>query len=294
MIYLVVYTVCRLHVQEEPTFMDIRAETNGAVESVKFTINGPVNETRTENNPVWALFGNEGNSYNGKRLPPGSYSVVARPYSEKEATGTAGKEMRVNFVIRQADATPFPTPVPPSPTPYPTQAPTSGLVIVNSLVLVDAATNTDIQNGFSCGRFLCAHDASLVDVRADVSAAAKSVKFTLTGPIEESRVENTAPFVLFGNSAGNYNGRNLLPGDYTLKVQPYGASDASGRSDGISTIQFTVPDLSITRFVLVNADTDQDIPGGIYCQPTACTGGATTFNIRAETAGDVQSVELDT
>ena len=272
--------------------MDIRAETVGAVESVKFTISGPVNETRIENLPVWSLFGNEGISYNGKTLPPGSYLVEAQPYSEKQARGTAGPAKKVNFVIREAVSSSSPTPVPPSPTPNPTPAPTSGLVLVNSLVLVDANTNTEIQNGFSCGKFLCARDASLVDVRADVTAATNSVKFTLTGPIEVSRVENMAPFVLFGNSAGNYNGRSLLPGDYTLKVQPYSASGASGRSDGISTVQFTVPDLSVTRFVLVNAATNQDIPGGIYCQPTACTGGAAVFNIRAETAGDAQSVEL--
>lgn len=113
----------------------------------------------------------------------------------------------------------------------------------------------------------------------------------MTGPIEVSRVENTAPFVLFGNSAGNYNGRNLLPGDHTLKVQPYSASGASGRSDIHCAIHGSRSERYSFRSV-VNAATNQDIPGGIYCQPTACTGGAAVFNIRAETAGDVQSVEL--
>jgi len=276
------------------TLMDIRAETTGPVQSVRLTIDGPVQDTKIENTPVWSLFGNDGGAYNGHVLPPGSYTVTAQPFSGTQASGIAGPVKTVDFMIRQATAPPSPvrpTLAPPTIAP-PTQAASTGLVAVTNLILVDAETNTDIVNGFRCGAYLCANDSLLIDIRAEVTNAVESVKFTITGPIEESRIENTAPFVLFGNTAGNYNGMALPPGNYTVTVQPFSLDEAQGKSDGISKVIFTVPDLSITQFVLVDSSSDQDIPGGLYCQPVACTGGAKSFNIRAETAGDVKSVKL--
>lgn len=285
--------------------MDIRAETSGAVQSVKLTLTGPVNTERVENIPVWSLFGNSGGTYNGQALPAGSYTVTAQPFSETQAQGIAGPTKTLDFVIRETSTSvPIETPRPsPSPTPLPTPSPTSrptplplppkenDPIFVKSLMLVDAATNTDVPNGFRCGRYLCANDHALVDIRAEVSDAAQSVKFVLSGPVEETRIENTAPFALFGNSAGQYNGRRLRPGSYTLKIQAFGEKDGRGRSDGISTVVFRVSDWRITRFVLVNADTNKDITGGLYCEPV-CTGGATRFSIRTDTVGEVKSVEL--
>ena len=271
----------------------------------------------------FVLFGDTGSSYNGQVLQPGSYTVTTQPFSETQASGIAGPIQTVNFTIAEP-ITPLPTPAPftplptPAPTSHPTPAPTSSptlhptpfptlnptpfpvdtstttheRVTITDFVLVDASSNTDIQNGFRCGKFLCANGATLLDIRSDVTAGVESVRFTITGPVQETRIENTAPFVLFGNDADNYNGRQLPPGAYTVTAQPFSEKDTRGRSGGISTVMFSVPDLSITRFVLVDAATDTDIPGGLYCLPFACTGDARSFNIRAEIAGDVESVEL--
>jgi hypothetical protein len=267
--------------------IDICAETSGAVQSVRLTLSGPVEETRVENIPPWALFGNTAGQYNGKALPPGSYTLTAEPFSETQGLGMAGPQKTETFIIL-----PPPTPAPPPTHAPPTPVPASEAVSVTNLVLVDAATNTDIPNGFGCGSYLCSNVDANVDFRAEVSSSTKSVKFTLTGPIDETRIENTAPFVLFGNVAGKYNGKRLPPGAYTLIAQPFSEKNANGSSDRLFSVSFKVSDLRITRFVLVDADNNKDIPGGLYCQPTACTGGASKFNIRADTIGGVGSVRL--
>ena len=49
--------------------------------------------------------------------------------------------------------------------------------------------------------------------------------------------------------------------------------------------------MQITQFVLVDAYTDEDVIGGFDCDP-ACIGSTTKFDIRAETSGEVGSVNL--
>jgi hypothetical protein len=50
--------------------------------------------------------------------------------------------------------------------------------------------------------------------------------------------------------------------------------------------------MQITRFVLVDAETNSDISGGLYCLPFACTGGAKLTDIFAETIGAVEPVKF--
>ena len=74
------------------------------------------------------------------------------------------------------------------------------------------------------------------------------------------------------------------------------ATETSTTTEKVTTTaaQVSTPSSSygITRFVLVDADTDLDIDGGFNCKPAACIGTTTSFNIRAETFGEVGSVRL--
>ena len=90
-----------------------------------------------------------------------------------------------------------------------------------------------------------------------------SVQFKLEGPIELTRTENTPPFSLFGKKGTGLVGRNFPEGDYKLHITPYSANLLQGQKAETITYSFSVlgevavP--SIEQFVLVDADTDQDI-----------------------------------
>ena len=84
-----------------------------------------------------------------------------------------------------------------------------------------------------------------------------SVAFDLTGPRMEYRVENNAPYSVFGKSNGTPTGQKLKAGDYVLNVIPNDANNRSG-NDGISRkFKFTLENSTavIDDFVLVDGQT---------------------------------------
>jgi len=79
-----------------------------------------------------------------------------------------------------------------------------------------------------------------LNIRANVECASnvRSVVFRLNGTTY--RIENTVPYALAGDVAGNYNQMNLAPGSYTLRAIPYSGLNGTG-TQGISyEIWFTV------------------------------------------------------
>jgi hypothetical protein len=64
-------------------------------------------------------------------------------------------------------------------------------------------------------------------VRANTSPGMiDQVKFNLVGPITHEQIDKKSPYALFGdNPAGNFIGRELLPGDYTLTATPFFGSE---------------------------------------------------------------------
>lgn len=57
----------------------------------------------------------------------------------------------------------------------------------------------------------------------------RSVRFDLTGTERRRKTESAAPYALYGDRRGRYNGRNWREGDYRLRVRLYDQRRARGR-----------------------------------------------------------------
>ncbi|QMU29329.1 polysaccharide lyase [Adhaeribacter radiodurans] len=85
--------------------INIRANTNTTVGSVKLNLSGKWTMSKTESAP-YTLFGDEKKSdgsinYGGIVLPSGDYTLKATPYTESSGQGTAGTPLTINFTITQ-------------------------------------------------------------------------------------------------------------------------------------------------------------------------------------------------
>ena len=77
--------------------LNVRANTRSgaSIGSVRMALSGAASSSRTENYAPWALFGDRG----GRAFAPGSYTVTATPYPERDLGGTAGKTRSVTFRV---------------------------------------------------------------------------------------------------------------------------------------------------------------------------------------------------
>jgi len=81
--------------------LNVRANTNPAtVGSVVFTLGGIQSRNQTENNPPYALFGDNGTgTYFAWTPPAGSYTLNATPFSGASGAGTAGTALTISFSV---------------------------------------------------------------------------------------------------------------------------------------------------------------------------------------------------
>ncbi|MCW5517435.1 HYR domain-containing protein [Muriicola sp. Z0-33] len=77
--------------------LNIRANVGSGIESVGFSLSGAQSNTRTENVPPYALFGDNGGNYFAHTFAVGSYSLTATPYTGNNKGGTPGTSGTVNF-----------------------------------------------------------------------------------------------------------------------------------------------------------------------------------------------------
>lgn len=102
-----------------------------------------------------------------------------------------------------------------------------------------------------------------VNIRAEVTPKrVGSVLFNLDGNIV---VENNNPYCYAANRGSDYFAFNLTPGEHTLTATPYSeytpydAKEGKGVKGKPLTIKFKVIGSAVTRLVLLNAETDEDI-----------------------------------
>ncbi|MBC6989261.1 malectin domain-containing carbohydrate-binding protein [Hymenobacter sp. BT491] len=113
---------------------------------------------------------------------------------------------------------------------------------VTSLTLMNADTDQPIRD-------LVANDvlnlATLptqnLNVRANTSPyPVGSVVLVLSGTVNRTQVETSAPYALFGNSGPDYAAWPAPVGSYTLKATPYTSSGGNGTAGMALTVNFTV------------------------------------------------------
>ena len=80
--------------------LNIRAEAaSGAqIGSVRLALSGAATASRTAGAAPWTLFGDGG----GQAFPPGTYTITATPYPERDLGGTPGPTRRVTFTVAAA------------------------------------------------------------------------------------------------------------------------------------------------------------------------------------------------
>ena len=256
--------------------LNIRANATRDVGSVFLQLSGTQNKSQMENIAPFALFGDINGNYARGTFNPGEYTLSATPYSARNKGGTEGRTLSVMFEFSED----------------------SDILSVNSFVLVDADTNQDIME---------INDGEVIDIsslptenlniRANATPDAGSVFLQLSGTQNKSQMENIAPFALFGDINGNYARGTFNPGEYTLSATPYSARNKGGTEGRTLSVMFEFSEdsdiLSVNSFVLVDADTNQDIMEindgeviDISSLPTE------NLNIRANATPDVGSVFL--
>ena len=209
------------------SLLDIRANiTDENINKVTFDLSGPITHHQTELVSPYALFGNNRDDFKGKKLVPGEYTLTVTPFiNDKEQS-----PVTISFAV------------------------VHGI----SFTLMNAHTNQQIKelkDGDNIS--LTEVGTRLLDIRANVTAdKIKKVTFHLHGPVTHNQTELVPPYALFGDIQGDFNGRKLVPGAYTLTVTPY----IDNTKMPALTISFTVTDgFAITGFTLIDATLDKPV-----------------------------------
>lgn len=142
---------------------------------------------------------------------------------------------------------------------------------ISDFILVDADENSDIPGALDCSPInTCYGRATNFNIRAkEFGNDIKRVTLRIEGPIETLKTESFAPFALFGDNSGNYEGRKLPSGTYEITAWAFDSSDK--RSDSLSKT-FTVSDTTTT----VTPEETSASSTTVEEAPTSSTTGRTT------------------
>lgn len=89
---------------------------------------------------------------------------------------------------------------------------------------------------------------------------AKSLEFNLSGAEARNQKDSQLPFSLFGDNQGDFENWEVTTGAYELSSSAFDQMNAQGTSGNTYTINFGVDyQALISSFILVNADTNEDI-----------------------------------
>jgi hypothetical protein len=112
------------------------------------------------------------------------------------------------------------------------------LLGIGNIYLVGADRDTDISLLQDCNG--CIGPSTKVNIRVETVNTVGSVSLTLSGPTNEQKYDNVAPFTLFGENSGNYDGQTLPSGTYMFTVQAFTGLLGGGEAGPTKTLSFTV------------------------------------------------------
>jgi len=169
---------------------------------------------------------------------------------------------------------------------------------LDQLVLVDASNNSDLRTLTDGDTVNLALDGNSLNIRADVIGSPGSVKFILTGAESDSQTEGVAPYALKGDSSGDYNSWTPSLGNYSLVVELYAGSNASGTLLDSGTFAFTVIDQIDTNprllTVVSGSGSGSYVPGTIVEIAADAPPGGQIFDQWTGDTGDVDNVLAET
>lgn len=183
-------------------------------------------------------------------------------------------------------------------------------VAVTGVTLINADTNKPVP-GFDPvqpGATLdLARLPARLNMRANVSGAVKSVWFGLDGN-GNYRLQGGAPHSLCNDKGGDYEpcpAAVFAPGAHSLLVTPFTAANGGGSAGLAASLTYTVvrstaapaptPAVAVTSLTLINADTNQPVPGFDPVRPGArlrLSALPPRLNVRANVGNGVRSVRF--
>ncbi len=214
--------------------LSISALTDGNVKSVVFEMTHSESNdepyTFTANEAPFLLFGKDENGVHIVRnyFTEGRYTLKATPYNQNNGNGNAGEPYEISFILSDYS---------PSISPFAN--------------VIDA--ETDEQTGFigaCCGASsdtVNPMEDNIENVNFEVIyrvGEPTSVTFVLEGPMEHTFTDNTAPFTLFGDTDGDYNGMSLPYGNYIMHTIAEFDNEREWRPITQRSIHFTVSEES--------------------------------------------------
>jgi hypothetical protein len=165
-----------------------------------------------------------------------------------------------------------------------------------TFTLIDASSDAPvpgydpIANGMNIPRTALPAELS---VRADVPGNPGSVVFDFND-VSNFRTEHVTPYSLFGDLEGDYRAQPLSSGLQRITATPYPQPSGRGQAWPAGSVSFTIVDSenAITRFVLVDADTDQDVWVLESNMTVSVQDLPENLNVRAETGSATRSVRF--
>lgn len=128
-------------------------------------------------------------------------------------------------------------------------SPTNESASLLTFALVDAETNeivTGYENLASKGNLsLSDLDLKAYSIKAIVNSDHETADLVKSVKFESSfgkQIENVEPYALFGDSAGAFNGKQLEPGSFSLKVTAYAKDKGEGQAIATESIEYTIFD----------------------------------------------------
>ena len=100
---------------------------------------------------------------------------------------------------------------------------------IQGLIIVDTVTGRDIDAVYHCDGCITSDREMSIRAECNQQAHVDRVVMTLTYATGVRRhTETTPPFTLFGDNSGQYVGRTLPPGLYTVTAQAIGVNGETG------------------------------------------------------------------
>ena len=211
-----------------PGALNISVQFENTVDQVIFTLNGDV--VNTESLPPYALFGDNQGDFNAGNLPIQKHTLTATPIVD----GTPGQSATVNFEVVN-----------------------SLLPSVSGLIFIDAATDEEAFELTDGAVFQVGELPEQLNLAAPAGSQVKSVLFEINDGLYK-RLENVAPFALFGDINGDFLPSAFPPGGYTLTATPFSEVMMGGQQGPVTSIRFTV----------LNSTTAKNgMPEGYFIEP---------------------------